>query len=223
MNRTKIVSAGALLLSLNAAGALAAVPERATATIYVAPAVSAPQISLKGNSRTMPAILNGYVHPAEQHNADSWYWDEQTIFAARTLAYGGWCQGRLINALHFFINGNQLTFARQYVVHYGRTAAGDDLTAIECYRASGNGGEEFAGQTQYLSSLAGGKLYLKSVDHTGPGGFGHKHLDIAWTPTGVNATLTQERGTPEDFVLQANKTWLKQNFDLWNDFGLKFQ
>ncbi|HEY9753754.1 MAG TPA: hypothetical protein V6C97_01190 [Oculatellaceae cyanobacterium] len=220
IKKIKIVIAGALILMSPATGALASVPDRATATYYVAPPVSTtPQISLKGHSTTMPAVLQGYVHPAEKSYADSWYWDESTIFAARTLAYGGWCQGRLINALHFFINGNQLTFARQYIIHYAKTAAGDDLVTVEGYNANG----ESSGQTQYVSKLIGGKLYLKSIDRFGRFGTGHKHLDIDWTASGVKASLTQERGTSEDFVLQANKTWLKQNFDLWGDFGLRFQ
>jgi hypothetical protein len=220
MKVEKVAIAGALILMSPATGALASVPDRATATYYVAPApVSTPQISLKGHSTTMPAVLQGYVHPAEKSYADIWYWDEGTIFAAKTLAYGGWCQGRLITALHFFINGNQLTFARQFVIHYAKTAAGDALVTVEGYNGTG----ESSGQTQYVSRLSGGKLYLKSVDRVGRFGAGHKHLDIDWTATGVKASLTQEKSGAQDFVLQANRTWLKQNFDLWGDFGLTFQ
>jgi hypothetical protein len=224
MKVKKVAIAGALILASPATDSLASVPDRATAAYYVAPApVSTAPINLSGHSTTMPAVLQGYVHPAEKSYADSWYWEEETIFAARTLAYGGWCRGRLINALHFFINGNQLTFARQYVVHYAKTSAGDELVTVECYNSNGTRKEELSGQTQYVSRLTGGKLFLKSVDRVGLYGADHKHLDIDWTANGVKASLTQGKGVGQDFVLQASSTWLKQNFDLWGDFGLRFQ
>jgi hypothetical protein len=208
----------------SAAGAPASVPDRATATYYAAPpATHAPQISLSGQSTTVPAAIQGYVHAAEKRYADSWYWGERTVFAARAIVYAGYCQGRLISELHFYRNGSQLTYERQYVIHHTKTTSGDDVVAVDYYKCDGTHPEQLDGQTQYVSRVIGGKSYLTTVDRSGRYGSYHKHLDIQWTATGVRASITQERAGTQDLALKANGAWLKQNFDLWEDFGLKFQ
>ena len=223
MNRTSFVLAGLMMMS-STASALASVPDRATATYYVAPPVTyTSQISLSGQSTTVPAAIQGYVHAAEKRYADSWYWGERTVFAAKTLVYAGYCQGRLISELHFWTNGSQLNYERQYAVHYAKTTSGDDLITVEHYKVDGGRPEELDGQTQYISRIIGGKSYLTSVDRAGRNGTYHKHLDIQWTATGVRASITQDRAGTQDLNLQACSTWLKQNFDLWENFGLKFQ
>jgi hypothetical protein len=76
----------------------------------------APAVSSSGQSTTIPAAIQGYAKEAAW--TDSWAWEEQPVFAAPTLVYAGYRQGRLINVVHFMTYGGQLHYVRQYVIHY---------------------------------------------------------------------------------------------------------
>lgn len=220
MKKESLVMAGLLLYP---AAALANIPQRAPATYYVPPTPVnvAPAVSLKGQSTSTPAAVQGYAKEAAW--ADSWAWAEQQVFAAPTLVFAGYRQGRLINVVHFLNYGGPLKYVRQYVIHYAPGGTSITVQRYDCEQ--GTAQESYDGETQYTSRLLNGQLYLTSVDRIskyGPKG-GCEHMNVEWTATGVRASVSHNSGAAQDLVLKANSTWLTQNFDMWDDFGLKFQ
>jgi hypothetical protein len=219
MKRVGLLIASALVLispSLQVSSSLA---EPTIATYLVLPTGKQAQVSLKGNSATMPAVIQDFVHPEARRDADNWYWDEGTISGVRTLIYGGWSKGRLINAVHLSIDGNRLTFVRQYRVNYSNQADGVESVTVERFNVNGLK-EELDGHTQYTSKAIGNKHYLLTAERIGNPADHHK-LMFSWSASGVKALLVHEDGTREVIDLLASKPWLKQNFDLWMDCGYR--
>ncbi|HEY9758827.1 MAG TPA: hypothetical protein V6C97_26905 [Oculatellaceae cyanobacterium] len=220
MKNLNLVLASASLL-LSPVAALANIPQRASATYYVAPAPvnTAPAVSLKGQSTTTPAVVQGYAK--EAGFTDSWAWEEQRVFAAPTLVYAGYRQGRLINVVHFLHWGDELRYVRQYVIHYAPGGASITVQRYDCEHGSAQ--EAYDGETVYTSRLESGKLYLTSVDRFSKNGTKGEHMNVEWTANGVRASVAYNSGNFQELALKANGTWLAQNFDMWDDFGLKFQ
>jgi hypothetical protein len=222
MKKETLVMAGASML-LFPASALANIPQRAPATYYEPPKPVnvAPAVSLSGQSTTTPAAVQGYAKEAAW--TDSWAWAEQRVFAAPTLVFAGYRQGRLINVVHFLNWGGEMKYVRQYVIHYAPGGASVTVQRYDCEHGSAQ--EAYDGETLYTSKLVNGQLYLTSVDRFSKNGAkgGCEHMNVDWTATGVRATVSCNSGPAQDLALKANTTWLRQNFDMWDDFGLKFQ
>jgi hypothetical protein len=228
MNQSKAAKSLVLiLLSTQMYVAIAApLPERATAQYYFAPPTMqsiSNQAVATGQSSSPPPILEPYLHKMERQTAAYWIFDVRQEFGADTVVYAGYSQNHLVNVLHFLKAGGQRVFLRQYVVHYARTVSGDNTTTVERYEGQPGSSEKLVSTTSYLSKLIDNKLYLSTVEWVDAYGAQRFKLAVQWTENGVQAMLTQTPGTPANIDLKADSTWLRQHFDLWNDFGLKFR
>jgi hypothetical protein len=203
----------------------ATAPERATAHNYITPPAVSTNHALattSGQSAAPPQIIEPYLHPAERRAVANWVWDVRNVFAAQTIVYAGWNHGRLINTIHF-LKSSQPVFLRQYIAHYERTPNGDDLVTVERYQPEGGQSEKYAGKTVYISRMIENKLYLSSVEWTDSYAAERTRLDVQWTANGVKASVSHRQNRPTNLDLNSNKTWLTQHFDLWDEFGLRFQ
>jgi hypothetical protein len=141
------------------------------------------------------------------------------------MIYAGWAQGRLINRLDFWTNGKQQVFERQYIMHYESLPSGFESITVDRYKTGSGGADVFEGQTEYLSSLIKKKLYLARVTYTNHYQQIVTQLTIDWSANGVRATSKQigngRVGPAQEINLRATD-YLKQNFDLWDSFGVRF-
>lgn len=216
MKRLGLLLVSALVITSPALQVSASVAEPTTATYLILPTGIQAQVSSSGNSTTIPAVIQDFVHPEARRDADHWYWDEGTKFGVRTLVFGGWSKGRLINALHLTIDGNRLTFVRQYRLNYSTLADGAESVTVERFNVNGLK-EELDGHTQYTSKVVGNKHYLLTAERVGTNTAAHHKLMFSWSASGVTPLLVHEDGTREALDLAASLPWLKQNFDLWLD------
>jgi hypothetical protein len=224
MNKPSIVfvlSIGALV-SHQAAGAV--VPERASAHEYRAsPGQASAPTQYPQQSTAPPPSVVSHLHSTVVSRVATWVWTPKTIFSQNTMVYAGWSQNRLINVMHFWTNGSQEVYQRQYIVHYETLPTGLESVTVDRYASSG-ASEEYVGQTQYLSSIVDNKLYLARAIFTNQYQQKLRELDISWSKNGVKATMvngSQNRFAPtQEISLRATES-LKQNFDLWDSFGLK--
>lgn len=215
MKRLELLLASALVLMTPASGA-----EPTTATYLVLPTNTQAQLSLKGQSTTMPSMIRDFVHPEARAEADCWYWDQGSISDVTTLIYGGWNKGQLINVLHFTIDGNRLTFVRQYRLKYSNLANAAQAVTVERFNANGLK-EELDGHTEYTSRTVDNKRYLLSAERVGVATSDHHKLLFSWSASGVKTLLMREDGTQEAIDLQASQSWIKKHFDLWPDCGIR--
>jgi hypothetical protein len=198
--------------------AFASVADSTTATYLVLPTNTQVQLSLKGHSTTIPSMIQDFVHPEARREADCWYWDQGPISDTTTLIYGGWNQGRLINVLHFTINGNRLTFVRQYRLKYSNLADNVEVVTVDRFNANGLK-EELDGHTEYTYKIIDNKRYLLSAERVGVNTNDHYKLLFSWSASGVKTVLLRENGT-QAIDLQASRPWIKKHFDLWRDRGI---
>lgn len=119
--------------------ALATVADSTAATYLVLPTNTHAELSLKGQSATIPSMIQAFVHPEASREADCWYWAIGPISDVPTLIFGGWNHGRLINVLHFTIDGNRLTFVRQFRLKHSTLADGVEVTTVERFNATCSG------------------------------------------------------------------------------------
>lgn len=203
----------------------AAVPDRAPAQPYMTPPPApVSQIQYPQQSKVAPAQIAPLLHESVKQRVSEWYWAPRTVFAQNTMVYGGWSDGRLINRLEFWTNGSQQIYQRQFIVHYEKLPSGFESITVLRYKPGPNNVDLYDGQTQYLSSLINNKLYLARVTLTNRYQQKVKELDVDWTANGVKGTIRNPNpgrfGATQDINLKATD-WLKQNFDLWSEFGLR--
>lgn len=190
------------------------------ATYLVLPTNKQVQLSLKGQSSIIPSMIQDFVHPEARREADCWYWDKGPISDVPTLIYGGWNKGRLINVLHFTIDGNRLIFVRQFRLKYSDSANAVQAVTVEHFNANGLK-EELDGHTDYTSKVLDNKRYLLSAERFGVNASDHHKLLFSWSASGVKTLRVREDGTQEAIDLQASQPWIKKHFDLWRDCGIK--
>jgi asparagine N-glycosylation enzyme membrane subunit Stt3 len=224
MNKSSIVVLLAIGALVNHQAAGAVVPERASAHEYAAiGAQASTQTQYPQQSTVPPAAVASHLHSTVVSRVTTWVWTPKTIFSQNTMVYAGWSQNRLINVMHFWTNGSQEVYQRQYIVHYENLPSGLESVTVDRYVASGSS-EEYVGQTQYLSSVVNNKLYLARATFTNQYQKKLRELDIDWSKNGVKATMvngSQNRfAATQEISLRATES-LKQNFDLWDSFGLK--
>jgi hypothetical protein len=131
-------------------------------------------------------------------------------------------QNQVINVLHFWTNGSQEVYQRQYIVHYETLASGFESVTVDRYVASGSS-DEYVGQTQYLSSVINNRLYLARVTFTNQYQQRIRELDLAWSKNGVTGTMAnpgRNRFAQVQAVNLKATEPLRQSFDLWDSFGL---
>jgi hypothetical protein len=226
MNKSSILILLALgtLASCHSAGAT--VPARASAHEFSATeAQSNIQVQYPQQSAVAPPAIVSHLHNTVVRRVATWVWAPKTIFSQNTMIYAGWAQDHLINVMHFWTNGSQEIYQRQYVVHYETLPTGLESVTVDRYVASGSS-EEYAGQTQYLSSLVNNKLYLARVTFTNQYQQKLRELDIDWSKNGVKATMVNGArnrfAATQEISLAATES-LKQAFDLYDSFGLKVE
>lgn len=226
MNKSQVIVLLALSTLVSHQSAGASMPERATAHEYSPlEARSNNPLQYPQQSSVAPPTIVSHLHRTVVRRVATWVWQPKTIFSQNTMIYAGWAQDHLINVMHFWTNGSQEIFQRQFIVHYETLPTGLESVTVDRYVASGSS-EEYVGQTQYFSSLMNNKLYLARVTFTNQYQQKLRELDIDWSKNGVKATMAngaQNRfAATQDVSLKATES-LKQAFDLYDSFGLKVE
>lgn len=213
MKRLGLLLASSLVLI---SPALASVADPTTATYLVLPTNTRAELSLKGQSAAIPSMIQAFVHPEASREADCWCWAPGPISDVQTLIFGGWNHRRLINVLHFSIDGNRLTFVRQFRLKHSTLADGVEVTTVERFNATGLK-EEPAGHTDYTSKVVGGKRYLVSVEHVGLNTSNHQKVFFSWSASGTKTVLVRDDGSQTALNFEASKPWMRNHFDLFRD------
>jgi hypothetical protein len=225
MNKKSIllfISACCSLVNCHAANAT--LYERAPAHEYVAPpSQSIFQPTYLQRTAAAPPVVALHLHNTVLKRITKWDWEPRTIFSQNTMVYTGRsAQNQVINVLHFWTNGSQEVYQRQYIVHYETLASGFESVTVDRYVASGSS-DEYVGQTQYLSSVINNRLYLARVTFTNQYQQRIRELDLAWSKNGVTGTMAnpgRNRFAQVQAVNLKATEPLRQSFDLWDSFGL---